>query len=411
MRVGRSYSWVILSVAFAAIFISSGANRSIGLFFGPLQRDFGWDIATLSLAVALSTLVNGVSNPVVGKLTDRHGPRIVMFFSGISMGAGLVALFSLSALWQFYVMLALIGFGYTGLSNVTGTALVVHWFQRRKGTALSMFQAGFSAGQLFLIPLTGLLMLVSGWQSAFLALGLMVLALLPVIAVLVKDRPLESSSFVEGRISNPGDPTRVQLKAQGDKPFSFAAKTRPFWLITFGYFICGFTSISIATHFPVIAEHHGFSPTVAAANLGVMGGVNVLGTLFMGSASDKVGRKNLLALTYLIRGLTLVMLFFTLDGTLLTVFAAVFGFAYYATVPLTSGLCSDFYGRRHMGTIYGVVMLVHQIGGAVGTYLAGYVFSSTGTYASILLAMIASSALAALMSYGIGEGKWRTGSL
>lgn len=327
-----------------------------------------------------------------------------MLVSSLLMGASFISLYGLTSIWQLYTALALVGFFWGGLQSITGAALIVRWFEGRKGLALSVFQTGFSVGQLILIPLTTLIILESGWRAAFLGLGVMNLALAPLIVALVRDRPAdrpEAPRDPDPR-ATPDPPSR---HVEATRTLTYALRTRSFWLLALSFFICGFTTVSISTHFPSYASSLGYDPRVAALALGLMGGLNVVGTLVMGGVSDRVGRKNPLALTYLVRAFSLLIPLFPQETTTFYVFPAIFGFSYFATAPLTSALCNDFYGKRSLGTIYGAALFLHQVGAALGTYLIGYLVITTGAYAPVFTVMIGSLLVASGMSYAIRESK------
>jgi MFS family permease len=175
------------------------------------------------------------------------------------------------------------------------------------------------------------------------------------------------------------------------------------WFLMSGFFVCGFTLATISTHFVAFATDRGISPTSAATALGLIGAFNILGTLLVGSISDRLGRKNPLALIYLVRSIAFVVLLTIEAPWALYLFAALVGLAWFSTVPPTVSLTAEIYGMRHMGTLVGLIFASHQIGGALSIYLAGRLFDLSGSYTAIYLVDIVLLLAAGLASYAIQE--------
>jgi MFS family permease len=159
-----------------------------------------------------------------------------------------------------------------------------------------------------------------------------------------------------------------------------ALRSWPFWQVTGAYFVCGFTTAILTTHFIPYAIDRGFTPSTAAAALGVMNGLNVGGVIVMGALADRCGRKNLLALIYAARGGAYALLLLAPGSWSLWGFAAVTGFSYWATAPLTTSLTADVYGLKTLGTLSGLTFLIHQIGGSASIQFAGFMRDLTGSY-------------------------------
>ena len=180
----------------------------------------------------------------------------------------------------------------------------------------------------------------------------------------------------------------------------------PMWLLMSGFFVCGFTLATISTHFVAFATDRGITPASAATALGLIGAFNILGTLLVGTISDRLGRKNPLALIYLVRSVAFVVLLTVEAPWALYLFAALVGLAWFSTVPPTVSLTAEIYGVRHMGTLVGLIFASHQIGGALSIYCAGRLFDLSGSYTAIYLVDIALLLAAGLVSYAIQERRY-----
>jgi MFS family permease len=185
-----------------------------------------------------------------------------------------------------------------------------------------------------------------------------------------------------------------------------ALSSTPMWLLIGGFFVCGYTVALVSTHFVAFATDRGMAPTTAATALGLLGGCNIIGSLLAGTVSDRIGRKNPLALIYLLRAAAFVFLLTAHTPWMLYLFAVVAGLSWFSTVPLTVALTAEIYGVRHMGTLVGIAFTSHQVGGAVSIYLAGRLFDLSGSYTGVYLVGIALLLGAALASYAIQEQRY-----
>jgi predicted MFS family arabinose efflux permease len=164
------------------------------------------------------------------------------------------------------------------------------------------------------------------------------------------------------------------------------------------FFVCGYTSNGmVLTHFMPHALEHNFTAMQASAALGVMGAMNIVGTMGSGWLCDRFGRRGPLATYYFVRGLSLLFLLYVWDVPSLHVWAAIFGLNYISTVPPTTTLTANIYGRFSVGELSGWIFFAHQVGAALGAALAGWIFEWTGSYSSAFV----SAALMAFVAAGL----------
>lgn len=392
------HKWAVLGVAFFTLLMGSGARTSFGVFFTPMQADFGTGRAPLALTMSIGYLVGALCQPLVGKLADSLGSRIVLAAGAVVMGAGLIGLGFAQDLLAVYILFGLMaGVGFSAAGLIPSTTLVTRWFLENKGLALSIAVSGFAVGQIVLVPITAQLILVVGWRLTYLILGLpFILVLLPLILWLAKSAPGDKS---------PSSPTggggTLPVAIEDVTPVGQAIRTSTFWKLLGSFTVCGFTVGLIYTHLIPFALDKGMS-AIAAANLfAFIGVVGVGGSIGISSLSDRVGRKNPLAALYLMRAITLVFL----------VVGGIFAFPIVAltlglsrgTGPLTSALTGDLYGRLSIGTIFGLIFLSHEAASAAGSYLGGLVFDLTGSYLWIFLAAAIAGVLASITAFSITE--------
>lgn len=387
------FAWVVLGALVVVMLLASGLRAVFGVFIKPLEATFGWDRASLSGAAAVSLLLLGAAGPVVGWLADRWGPRRVILLSTIVLGVGTLLSSRVTALWQLYLTAGvLMGLGAGGVGMSTGAALAARWFEGRRGLVMGLVGGAMSAGQLAIVPLAVWLTLSYGWRQSFLYLGVLLLVIgVPVTLLLVHDDPRERGlkAYGAGHAAAAG---AMPAPPEGRTRVAEAMQVPAFWLLAATFFICGYTSNGLVlTHLVPHAAEHGFSEMHAAQALGVMGAMNILGTVASGWICDRFGRKGPLAFYYGVRGVSLLFLLYVWNVPSLHIFAAIFGLNYISTVPPTTTLTANIFGRYSVGSLSGWIFFSHQVGSALGAAMGGWVFQATGSYswAFISAAMLA----------------------
>jgi predicted MFS family arabinose efflux permease len=259
--------------------------------------------------------------------------------------------------------------------------VATRWFERHRGLVLGINGAGMAAGQLVVLPLAMALVAFLGWRTAFLALGAgLVVLVVPLTAALVRNDPRERGLLAYGA-TEPARPMTAAQEAAERTPVSEAVRTWPFLLLCGSFWVCGYTTFGvILAHFIPHATDHGFEPRHAAEALGIMGAMNIVGTIGSGWLCDRLGPKVPLALYYLFRGVSLFFLPFVTTVPGLFAFAALFGLNFISTVPATTTLTARIYGRYSVGELSGWIFASHQLGGAIGSIASGWLFDTRGDY-------------------------------
>ncbi|HSB71232.1 MAG TPA: MFS transporter [Candidatus Methylomirabilis sp.] len=376
------YAWIVTAVTCFALLGVAGVRSSFGVFVQPLQHEFGWDRASISVTAMLSMILYGALGPLAGRLADRYGPKWVLVVSILLAGLGALASSTMTRLWQFHVYYGLItSIGAGGAAMVTAAAMTSRWFAERRALVMGLAGAGVSAGQLIFLPLAAKLELAYGWRWSFAGLGLILIALvLPVTLALFQNDPAERGLRPYGAGTGRGI-TGGQDDAGAATSLAEAVRHRGFWLLAGSFFVCGYTSTGlIGVHLIPHAVDHGFPKMVASGAMGLMGAMNVVGTTASGYICDRYGKRGPLAVYYFLRGLSLFFLLGVSNVAELNLFAILFGLNYISTVPATSTLTADLFGRRSVGMLFGWIFLSHQVGAALASYIGGLVYDVTGTY-------------------------------
>jgi MFS family permease len=378
------YAWVVVGVLAVTLTIASGARFLFGVVLKPISEEFGWNRAQLTGAVMVAMIVLSICQPVVGILVDRVGPKKILVSGLALLGVALVPFSYVTNLWQVYLLYGLLmSFGLAAASPVLATSLVGRWFTQKRGLAMSVATSGSAFGQLLIVPLAAWIMLMSSWQMTYrvLAVALLLVAL-PLTAIFLRDAP----------------PT---LGAETPKPeegltLRDAIARPPFWILAFGFAVCGWTMAFPNTHFLAYADDMGMSVLHAANTVSVTAIFSILGSVLLGLAADRYARTGVLALTYALRGAAFLLLLLLPAGNLLYVYGLVLGISWTATTPLTAAIAADRYGPKHLGVIFGSMFTFMNLGFGIGSVLGGIIFETTGGYTLALLLNVALGVLAAI---------------
>lgn len=389
---------VVTLSATALLALAFGVRAVLGMFISPLNSATGLGFAAISFALALSQLVSGFAQPVCGAFADRHGPSRVVFVGGMMLACGLALLPLANSAPGLAVGFCLIAAAYaavggtpTLLGAVTRSVPETH-----RGLAVGVVSAGGAIGQMVLAPVTQLGISALGWVGAIFALALLSLAALPASRALGSAQPCPAAAESTGP-AQPAQGVRAALRQ--------AFSTPSYWLICGGFFVCGFHVSFLLAHMPGVLDLCGL-PQITGAWLGILGLSNVAGSIVAGLALQRFAMSRMLFVVYALRAAG-VLLFLVAPKTpaVMLGFAMWMGVTYMATLPPTSGLVGKLFGTRHLGSLFGVVMLVHQLGSFLGVWLGGVAVEATGSYDWIWRIDIALAVLAALIQLPIRESQ------
>lgn len=363
---------LVLLAAAGMFALTMGARQSMGLFLGVLNTSTGLGMASISLAFAFGQLWWGLTQPFAGMVADRYGAGRVMV-----AGVGLVALGT--ALTPFMTstagLILAIGVLSAGGAGLAGPSVLMAATTRlvpprQRGMATGIVNAGGSFGQFVFAPLAQGITAAAGWVVAMQSLAAVTLLALPAAWVL------------RGHPRVPADASGAAAPRETTRQALARACAEPgYRLLCVGFFVCGFHVAFIATHLPGVVASCQLPPSVGAWSLAVIGLFNIVGSFAMGWAVGRWRMKSLLSLVYATRAVAvLVFVLSPKTEAVMLVFSAVIGLTYLSTVPPTAGLVAKFFGPAHMATLFGVVMLVHQLGGFLGAWAGGKAFEWTGAY-------------------------------
>lgn len=383
--------WILLGLASLVMTLAMGLRQSLGLFQTPLGT-LGISASTFGFALALQNIVWGASQPFVGALADRFGPRPVLVGTALTYAAGLLIMgeaggaVGLGLGAGLLVGVGVAGTGFGVLLGVVSRAVPEH---RRSRTVGAVAATG-SLGTALLAPLAQGLIGASGWRIAILVFAAIALVMAVLCLGIVERRaPAVTTAS--------SDETLGQVLRQ--------AMTHPgFLAMTAAFFACGFQLVFITSHLPAFLATCGIPASVSATALGVVGLTNAVGTYVIGVLGGRFSQPKLLALIYLLRTVaiaTYLLLPITSASTL--VFAGVLGLLWLGVTPLVSGIIGRLFGMRHFSTLFGIVFFSHQLGSFCGALLGGLSFDLTGSYSIAWASLIAIGLVAFLLQWPMND--------
>jgi len=386
--------WLVVFTLFLMLGIVITARSSIGLMMPFWRDDMGWSYGFVSTAGAVMMTVMALVAPGAGMMLDRFGARAAYAVSITLIGVAFVLCSFMTEAWQLVALFSVMGgIGFSVVSPSLVSSTVAHYFDSRLGLATGIASSGATGGQLALMPLLGVVVVAIGWRTSFLAIGAAILATAIIVPLLIGKAPRSESPERAGK----GWAVAATLsRLKGESTF---------WLLAGGVFICGFTTTRVTKgHLIPYAGACGFPPVEGALAYGVMCAFSPAGMIAYGHLSDRFHRPALLASIYFLRALSFILLMYIAGSpAMLFTFAVVFGIFDYATFPIVASLVATHIGRHIMGATMGLIFAAHSLGGALGSFMGGYLFELFARYDWVWLISIALALLAALLTIMIRE--------
>ncbi|MFC1861198.1 MFS transporter, partial [Chloroflexota bacterium] len=361
-KPGFFYGYIVVMAGTFIMMVSYGVYNAFGIFFKPVMTDFGWTRAMTSGAFSVSWIIHGLLNVILGGLTDKLGPRIVLTFCGFFLGLGYLLMSQINSVWQLYLFQGLIiGTGISGL-NVSLLSTVARWFVARRSLMGGIVIAGGGVGALIMPPIANWLISTYDWRVSYIILGSLALVLVLCTAQFVRRAPanVKHPPYGESGIVE----QEVELATRG---FSLreALYTRQLWLVLTMEFSLGFCAYTVMVHIVPHATDLGISAASAANILATVSGLAIVGRIMAGGAGDKIGNRQVFIMGFILISAALFCMVPAREPWMLFLFAAIIGFAW-STGVLGSPLVADLFGLKSHGLILGVINSGYSIGAAIG---------------------------------------------
>jgi MFS family permease len=417
VRVGSGrgklhYAWVVAAVTFLSLLSSAAIGATRAVLVLPLEQEFHWDRATISLALSINLLLFGLCGPFAGAIMARFGVRRVMLTALTTLAVGVSLSTFMQSAWQLVLLWGVVvGLGSGAMALVLGATVAARWFVSRRGLVTGLFAASTATGQLVFLPLQAEIIETVGWRAAVWVVAGVAIFVALVVFLFMRDDPQRMSIQAYGAELEPSAGPTVARVALSGNPFRIAIQTLvegaripDFWLLAGSFAICGATTVGlISVHLIPASVEHGLTEVTAASMLAAMGVFDLIGTTASGWLSDRIDPRKLLVWYYTFRGLALLFLpaAYQLGVPALAGFVVFYGLDWVATVPPTVKLVSEKFGKERVGPVFGWIFAAHQLGGSAAAFLAGVEHTWLGDYLVAFLVAGGLSILAAGLVMGI----------
>jgi MFS family permease len=380
----------MLAAGAVLLAVSLGIRHAFGLFLAPMSRDNGWSREVFAFAMALQNLAWGAAQPFAGRLADRHGAGKTILVGSVLYVAGLVLMAQAHGAPTLVSAGLLIGLGLSGTTfPVVFGAIARSTPPSRRSLAMGVAMSVGSFGQFAMLPGTATSIEAIGWSSTLLVLAALGATMAPLASVLF-EKPAAGASR--------GPPMRLR------EVLREALTHRGFWLLSFGFFVCGFHVVFIATHLPAYLADKGLGATTGAIVLALVGLFNIAGSYVAGFLGGRVRKPGILVGIYALRAVVIAAFLAVpvTDGSAYA-FGAAMGLLWLSTVPPTNGIVATVFGVENMAMLGGIVFFSHQVGAFLGGWLGGRIYVATGSYDGVWGIAIALGVVAALLNVPIRE--------
>jgi sugar phosphate permease len=403
------YGWVAVAVVFLVLLASTGIRATPSVLMVSWEHAFGWDRATISIALSISLFLFGMMGPFAAAAMQTLGIRATVLFALTVLTVAVAASSFMTESWQMVATWGLlVGIGTGSMAQVLSATVSTRWFVKRRGLVLGVLTASVATGQLVFLPMFASVAAAYGWQAVIYILMIVPAAMIPLVYFLLPNRPSDIGLAPYGQTNmdaipaSTGNPIVVAFTTLGR-----GIKRRDFWLLAGGFFVCGLsTNGLIGTHLIAACFDQGIPEVNSASLLAMMGIFDLVGTTLSGWLSDRWNNRWLLFWYYGLRGVSLVFLpfsGFTFYG--LSLFALFYGLDWIATVPPTVRLATDCFGKQDAPILFGWIFCAHQIGAATAAFGAGYLRTTLDTYLQAFLIAGLACGAAAIMSLMVNRPK------
>jgi MFS family permease len=383
------YGYVILTLCFVNMVVMRGVTGSFGVYYLALLEEFSWSRSDGASIASINFVVYALASPLVGLAFDRLGPRVLMPLGAALVGVGLfLSSFSNSLLGLYFSYGIVTALGQGALGFVGHNALISFWFVRRRATAIGIASMGQGMGALVMVPATQMLVSAIGWRWTYIATGSLLLFLLvPANAIFQRRAPEEIGQFPDGDdkpAAEMAGPHAAKAKRTRDWTLGEATRSFPFWCITAGHLALGTALFMINTHAIAHFVAVGYEKLAASFYFGLIGFIRIGATILWGSVSDRLGRSKAYGVAVFVTALGVgCMIALTFGAPLWLVYLtiALYGIGHSAGNPTYGAVIGDIFSGHKIGLIFGFLEISFGLGSAFGSWIGGYLFDATGSYA------------------------------
>ena len=397
-ETNRRRGWVVVAICFVALSFTFGARSSVSMVLPLWVQELGWSATQVSTGASLVLVMMALGSPIAGNLMDRFGARIVMACGLLALALGVGTTSYVTDATYYYILFGIVGgFGWASVSIPMVTAAVSGYFVKFRGLAIGIGVSGASGGQLPILTLLGIMIAALGWRQSYQILAVVMAAM--AVLVLLRFKP---------PVDDPENQVQVAVAPENDALFDrlkFLFANRTFLLLLGAFSLCGFTTAGVIdVYFIPYAITCGFNLVEGSFAYGIHGLGNLAGVILFSWMADHVNRPRLLAGMFFLRAAAFVLLLFiSVDFSVLVVFAAIFGILNFATFPVIANIVATHIGVRIIGLTLGLLFGGHSLGAAIGVVIGGWMFDIFAKYDFVWWLSVGLAALSGIFAILVKE--------
>ncbi|MFH0837874.1 MAG: MFS transporter [Patescibacteria group bacterium] len=385
--------WIVLACFFITFYTSGAVILNFTAFFEPISKEFGWSYTAISVAASIRGLEQGLFAPVMGFLVDRLGARKLLFSGVFTMGLGLILLSLTNSLPAFYGATVVLSIGFSACTWPVIVPAVANWFKKDMGKALGIISSGVGVGGL-LVPVTVMLINYYQWRATFIILGIgMWLFGIPLIFI-IRRSPEKYGFHLDGK--SPDIHAIAATDQDRDFRLKDAIRSRAFWHISIADAIRLMAMTALITHILPYLNSMGISRSKAAFVATLTPVLSIVGRLVFGWLGDTFSKNHVLALAYILGGISFLSFSYVHVAWLIIPFLIFFPLSWGAA-PLRDATMREYFGRASLGSIMGIMAGIGTVARISGPFLAGWTYDTFGDYRFIWLFFAASFAICVIL--------------
>lgn len=384
--------WIVLSTNVICLLGFGTWLYSFGVFFKPMMSEFGWTRAMTAGAYSMRSIEGGIASPIVGWAVDKYGPRIVIIIGAVIAGLGFCMMPLISSLLGFYMIYGVVlSIGMSAMLYIPAFTLIARWFKRKVSMATSVLAIGAGIGGLICAPISAILITNYGWRISFIIIGFTVWIVVIPLSFVVRNTPEEMGLRQDG--DPPGDEgsTEEDLVAGDDEDYTLkqALRSHAFWMLALSGLFQGMAHSTVIVHSIPHLTDMGIPLTQAAASIGFLTLVSIIGRVSYGYLGDRLDKRYLFVSLYVMQALGVLVLMTANSMAMVYLFIFLFGVGFGGGIPLGTAIRAEYFGRKAFGKIMGFSAPVGMISSAVGPIMAGHIYDVTGSYSYAFMAISA----------------------
>jgi MFS family permease len=385
------YGWAIVFVGFVTQFFQGVSSQGFSSYLTYIQKDFGWSKAVMAGPRSVSSIEGAIIGPLEGWLVDKFGPRLIVTIGVFIMGLGFILFGMTNSLWMFYLSNIIISLG-TGFQGMIIMSVAVNkWFKRRRTIAQSVMLLGFSLAGVVGVPLLVLTQSTFGWQISAIGNGILIWAAGFPCTLLLRTEPEPYGLLPDGSASPSASKEKLKndaSKCDYDYTLREAARTRAFWCLAFGWAIGSLGMGAAQVHlFLHLEEGVGLTPETSAVVWTVASLVNIPFRLVGGYFGDRMPKNLMLGVSTFFMAVSMFFLGIANSLAIALIYAVLYGIGWGIRTPVMNSIQGEYFGRKCMGIIFGMVQSISLPFSIAAPIVAGYLADVQGNYRMTFIAM------------------------